>query len=325
MALNILWQAPNQRLLPQIQSTHTFVPYQDEQLAGQIGPSTFFSITCMPQHAQFSFEELRLNDYQHGRGVLTRTETNNSFAPEGNGLAFARVPPVPPLGLTWNGVCRTSAKDVIRLGADIITFSVGEETPQKFVIHENIIRPRSEFVRLALSKDWKEARERKFDLPNDWPDAFELYQHWLYANNIPSDSFGDTTKDAEEYELLVHSYILGEKMMDPHFKDAIIDSIIHKLCRSSFFDPRLTNIVYENTPVNSPLRRLWQDIYVWSGNPDWLDKSTLGDFIHAEFTLDLSRYQMNLNRGVGPTSAPYVGSLCTYHEHANGDCHRRTT
>lgn len=248
-----------------------------------------------------------------------RTPNSAAFT---NGLAFAKVPPPTLPSLSSTTSSRVSAKSAIRLGAKTLTFRVGTDTPRDFVVHESLIVHRSDFVNLALSNDWKEARERLIPLPDDLPETFELYQQWLYSKVIASNHFGDAQLDGKEYAVLVQAYCLGEKLVDSHFKDAVIDAIIEKLRTTSVFDPRLTSSVYDNTPPESPLRRLWQHVYVWSGNPDWLDESTLGDFVNAEFALDLSRYHMAINRGQGPASAPFVDSTCVYHEHVGGACYR---
>ena len=283
------------------------------------------SISSMQQHKDYSFEELRLNDIMRGRGIVERPATDKHiFGPNANGLAFARVPGYGWPSQTSNTSCRTLAANTVQLGSAIVTFKVGKEHPdaRDFVVHENVVSQRSEFVRLSLSKDWKEAHERVIRLPDDLPETFELYQQWLYTNKIPSDHFGKGQQDCQEYKVLVRAYLLGERFMDSHFKDAIIDCIIHKLRKSSFFDPRLTTLIYENTLPHSPLRRLWQDIYFWAGNPDWFDEKTLGDFIHAEFSIDFNRYQMRMNMGSGTIGPPYVSWPCSYHEHAGEVCYR---
>lgn len=294
---------------------------------GHTGPrytDVYQTITSMQQHSNFSLEELRLNDYLHDRGVLKRP-TSNSFTSEVNGLAFASIPE------DWHWLqqnvitctCRTSTKAALDLRANFVTFRVGRDDPQDFAVHENVVTARSDFVRTALRGDWKEARERVIPLPDDDPASFGLYASYLYFHRIPSDTFGTAEKDVE-YQLLVRAYILGERFMDTHFQDAVIDSIIQKLRLTKLFDIRLTNVVYDNTPPDSPLRRLWQDVYVWSGNPNWLDENNVGDFVHAEFALDLSKYQMILARGQVPQFAPYMGGAwtCGYHEHAGGVCYK---
>lgn len=308
--------------LPPIRGTRSF------QLARfQADDSTtfeeFHTITVLDQYQHYSFEELRLNDYtSENRGVIVRPSIGRTFLSETtNGLAPARS----PSGAGVYTPCfarRTLAKDTIDFGAAVITFRVGADQPKDFVVHETLAAARSHFIRLAMSKDWKEARDRVTTLPDDLPETFRLYQQYVYTNNIASNYFGDNAEDAAEYRLLVNAYILGERFIDLPFKDAIADATIHKLRGSNFFDPRLTNLVYDHTPSDSRLRKLWVDVYVWAGNPGWLDEDVLGGYVNAEFALDLSRYQMKLASGLAPNGPAYIGSPCDFHEHAGGMCYR---
>jgi hypothetical protein len=208
---------------------------------------------------------------------------------------------------------------VIPLGATVVTFRVGDEKLQDFVVHEKLIARRSEFVRTALSKDWKESLERVIHLPKAEPRTFELYQQWLYTGRIPSCGYGDHTKDAQEYRNLVDAYNLGERFLDADWKDAIVDAIINKLYCTSVFDPRLTNLVYDNTPLLSPLRRLLQDIYVYSGSAKWLEDM---EDVNSDFAKDLCKCQMGLKNGIDPKDAPYLNISCRYHEHGpKGVCY----
>ena len=320
MAFNAQLGVPHQAAGPR--STANFQPLQVNEMGTSVD---FYSITASLLHQSYSFEELRLNDYTHNRGIINLPSADITAFTNGLALAVVRQ----PLNAFSRPLFarRAFAASALQFGSKIVLFRVGKETPQEFAIHENLIAPVSEFVRLALGKDWKEAKERTIPLPDDEPEVFELLQNWLYTKKIPSMHLSDGAKDAGEYKTLVHAYILGDKFGIVDFKDAIIDSIILKLRFTGRFDPRLGNFVYDNTMERSPLRRLWQDIYVWAGNPGWLDEAQLGDFIHAEFTLDLSRYQMKMIRGEGPASPPYedgsLGPGCLYHEHFKSECYRR--
>jgi hypothetical protein len=303
------------------QSTHNFQPLRENEGNGRI--NFHQTISSAPQHEGFSFEELRLNDNAHGRGVVTRPPADlTSFA---NTLSLATVRQRFNLFSKPVFARRTLEAYGLHLGSKMVVFNVGKDEPKEFAIHENLIAPVSEFVRLALTKDWKEAATRTIPLPDDSPEVFELLQNWLYTKHIPSMNPSDGVKDSAEYSVLVHAYILGDKFGITNFKDAILDSIILKLSFTGRFDPRLAGIVYDNTMDRSPLRRLWQDIYVWAGNPTWLDEGQLGEFIHAVFTLDLSRYQMQMMRGQGPVRPPYEDAHlggCWYHEHGMEECYR---
>ena len=304
------------------QSTHDFQPMAERDVGG--ATSLYQSITTTWPHTAYSFEELRFNDYAHGRGKVERPPSN--LLPFMNNLAFATVRERLNAFSTPPFARRTLTSLKFRLGWQMVVFRVGKENPQDYAIHESLIKPVSEFVCLALNEEWKEAKERLIPLPEDDPEVFELLQAWLYNETIPSMNLQDGVKDAAEYKMLVQAYILGDKLGITDFKDAIIDSIILKLRHTARFDARLGNLVYENTPDRSPLRKLWQDVYVFAGHPSWLDEDWLGEFMDAEFAVDLSKYHMRMMRGQGPSGAPYeergLGG-CYYHEHGKEDlCYR---
>ena len=208
----------------------------------------------------------------------------------------------------------------------MIVFLVGRYAPERYSIHERLISPRSEFVRLALRGEWKEAQERTIKLPEDDPAIFSVYQQWLYGGLIRTccgNSFSRCADD--EYETLVKAYILGEKFMDNDFKDAAIDAIVDKLSSIRRFDTRLTTLVFNNTPSESPLRRLWMDVYYHFGSFEWLDADLVGSPINADFMVEFSRHQMKFRTGSGSfelTRSEMIFLSCTYHEHGTRPCHR---
>lgn len=210
---------------------------------------------------------------------------------------------------------------------------VGTDPIATFTIHENLLTARSEFVRLALGGGGEEASTRTIPLPDDDPAVFTIYQQHLYTGLIHTRSIDKTsistvdTKQQEtaEYSTLVHAYILGSKLLDTAFKDALIDSIIEKLRAQHTFDTHLTCLVYENTPPSSPLRRLWIDIYYFFGKADWLAD---GNDVSEEFSMELAKVQMRLRGDFGAAVAKrrlekMFGEVCEYHEHAGGYCHRK--
>lgn len=157
-----------------------------------------------------------------------------------------------------------------RLHSDVIVFLVGVDEPMRFIVHERLVNPRSEFTRLALRGVWKEALGRTIKLPEDDPEVFSVYQQWLYDGLVHTSS-GTIfpTKTDDEYEALVKAYILGEKLMDPDFKDAITDAIVDKFRCLRRFDTGLTTLVFNETPSGSPLRRLL-DGYLLSLRQPWM-------------------------------------------------------
>lgn len=206
----------------------------------------------------------------------------------------------------------------LSFGHDIIVFNVGGTPTKKFSIHESIISPRSEFVRLSLKDGWKEGVERVIMLPDDDPDVFALYQHWLYNGALRTSGSEIGIKFEYEYEFLVKAYIFGDKMIDVDFKDSMIDVILEKLRVLECFDLRLTNLVYENTTAQSKLRRLWLDVYFHAGKAEWLDETFVGASISCEFIMEFSRFQMRLRTELAERN---MGGDCHYHEHGPGKCY----
>jgi hypothetical protein len=198
-----------------------------------------------------------------------------------------------------------------------VVFLVGDtQAPKRFTIHEDFVKDSSEFVRLALRGDWKEASTRQIPLPDDEPAVFSVYQHWLYNGLIHSvqQGLGSVAQSDEEYELLVKAYIFGEKIIDLSFKNSVVDAIIERVSEFGF-NKRLTCLVFDNTTSASPLRRLWLDIYYHLGNVEWLEPALAGDTISPEFMIEFSRYQMQKRALSSPGDKLDFSLGCTYHEH----------
>ena len=205
----------------------------------------------------------------------------------------------------------------------MVIFLVGTDAPKRFAIHEGMIEPRSEFVRLALRGEWKEAQERTIPLPEDDPKVFSVYQQWLYGGLIHTRYDNTRSKTDDEYEILVKAYILGEKIMDQDFKDSIANAIVEKLRLLRRFDTGLTSLVFDNTPSASPLRLLWLDAYYCFGSPEWLDAESVGSPINTEFMVELSRHQMQHRTATLTFGSYAMFQSCTYHEHGTRPCHRQ--
>lgn len=55
---------------------------------------------------------------------------------------------------------------------------------QEFVVHDDLIRAKAPFSEAAMSRDWKEAKEKLFKLPEETPEIFRIYIHWIYSGLI---------------------------------------------------------------------------------------------------------------------------------------------
>jgi len=273
------------------------------------------SISAEALHTRLSVEEVRLAYYEATGQTKPPNKIDNG--PNGPGAVPIACPDFWP-HVTFSKLRNSHGSSPFTSGG--IIFRVGKYNARDFLIHESLVAPRSEFVRLALKGEWKEARERIILLPEDNIDAFDLYQQWLYTGNVYESRFCGT---ATGYTLLVGAYLIGDKFIDVEFQDTVIDCIIHKLKTSRSFNKGLATLVWESTLPDSPLRKLWLDIYAWCGAPDWLDDGPDNDYyVNVEFAIALSRLQMEMGKNAKQHHAPFTVDSCKYHEHAKGDCYR---
>jgi len=304
---------------PAPQITHNFTPRVE---ADGVGPTTsaYQNISFIAPHHNFSAEELRLNDYTQGHGpsVFIRPQPR-AFPVPTDGLVVVGLPA--DFG-HLHASCRAPAGLAMQLGAEIITLRVENGNDSKdFVIHRNVITRRSAFIRDALKGEWKEAQTGIISLPDDDWDIVEMYQQWLYTGCLtPIEDADSTSQTASDYTMLVKAYIFGEKFWDPTYKDCVIDAVISLLLTTRLFDPTISELVYTSTPPNSPLRKLWQDIYTFCGSVGWLDDAYAPN---SDFTRDLLRKQMGFWNKVRPEDGiNIITQPCAYHEHEDGKCYR---
>lgn len=84
-----------------------------------------------------------------------------------------------------------------------------------------------------MSGSWKESEEQTLNLPEDDPNIFALYSHWLYVGQIPVIVQSGTKEEIandnyKEYYDLVKAYVLGDKLLDDRFRNSTIQAIIKK-------------------------------------------------------------------------------------------------
>jgi len=124
---------------------------------------------------------------------------------------------------------------------------------QDFTIHEALIRKESPFFEAALSRDWKEGEEKLVPMPEDRPDTFRLYVHWIYSRRIFLEPFSDPDNQNRSKHLdhLIRAYILGDKLLDLDFQDAIIDILINTSIEWYAYPVNHTLLAFQNTSTTS--------------------------------------------------------------------------
>jgi hypothetical protein len=176
---------------------------------------------------------------------------------------------------------------------DTITVSVGSDGIH-FPVYEAVIRKSSKFFDNAMKPEWANARPnpRVVDLSDEDPKVFKIYLHWVCFKTIPSVYTEKQEGRNPEYALLSKCYVMGEKLMDIAFKNAVLTALVDAHVNQPFYQPkyvgqRAINIIYAGTLENSPARRLLVDTWVETAGENWIEHLTNG--LHHSFVLEFSR------------------------------------
>jgi hypothetical protein len=133
---------------------------------------------------------------------------------------------------------------------------VGQEA-QDFVVIQSIATRSSKFFQAAMSRDWKEALEKRVMLPETEVRVFEGYLQWLYT--------GDIAVAHGSFHEEVEFYILGDFLHDIKFRNTVLESLIAR-CHEETLVPSapLVQFAWDNTPSDSLLRQtileLWSTV-----------------------------------------------------------------
>ncbi|KAH0274282.1 hypothetical protein KCU91_g5379, partial [Aureobasidium melanogenum] len=148
--------------------------------------------------------------------------------------------------------------------------------------------------------------------------AFRLYAEWVYSGRIQQ---GVLRVDAEDvdFSAIGQAYILGEKLQDKGFKNAIVDLLLQTIVTHGKMDLTLSTLIFNETATIAPLRKLLVDLYVWYGHKDWLKPDGSKTSTSSVFLSDLSAAFFDRHDYDG---VPKVNILtlnaCNYHEHPDG-------
>ena len=126
-------------------------------------------------------------------------------------------------------------------------------------------------------------------MPEDDPNVFRHYVKWLYSKEPPFAEERSSPKDPEYFTVILKLCIFAEVRDIPPLYNAVIDRLL-SICKTSNILPTCcSSLVYENSPQNSPLRRLFADMAV-NLVPDkaWFGSSKEGQY-PKDFLLDTTK------------------------------------
>ncbi|KAF3007879.1 hypothetical protein E8E13_010949 [Curvularia kusanoi] len=188
-----------------------------------------------------------------------------------------------------NATRNTASRDPPRLSAHDACFAtvlVGEER-KRFIVHKDLLTYHSEFFRSALSGNFKEAAEQTVPLPEDDPDTFEFFVHWLYHKDLPmkdnasTDLLQDWTSEDNggnlEKRNLIELHVFADRYRVEKLKVRTLEALFRYVQKNDVTLPsnRLICYAYENMPAGSGLLTLLVDVWCkYVEAEEWKDDDT---------------------------------------------------
>ncbi|KAF2867652.1 hypothetical protein BDV95DRAFT_171828 [Massariosphaeria phaeospora] len=213
--------------------------------------------------------------------------------------------------------------DLIHMGTSAIAVRVGAEPDIKgFTVHEQLIRKSSPFFEAALSNPATTAHPILIKLPKCSPTDFHVYVQWLYTGRVHVVLTSPITsdKDTDEYCLLIRGYLLGEYLQDTHYRDTLMDALVQLVSGpiKSFLARTEFGRIYQETKIESPLRRLLVDVAVWRHNWEYAKEQ---DFPKEMFWGVMTGLADRCQRPAGEaqSTSPFEVVKGTCHYHCHGD------
>ncbi|KAH0009655.1 hypothetical protein KCU78_g10623, partial [Aureobasidium melanogenum] len=141
---------------------------------------------------------------------------------------------------------------------DTVNLIVGKNK-KAYTLHKDLLCFYSNYFRAAFNGSFKEAAERKLELPDVEKHVFEAVQLWLYTRKLQK-----PTEISRCYEFLVGLWIFGDQHQVPLLQNQVMDEIfaIHKATKS--ISSHLVGTIYAKTLAGSPLRKAFIEIIAWT-------------------------------------------------------------
>ncbi|KAI4717949.1 hypothetical protein E4T48_05857 [Aureobasidium sp. EXF-10727] len=141
---------------------------------------------------------------------------------------------------------------------ETVTLVISKER-KSYTLHKDLLCFYSDYFRAAFNGSFKEALERKIELPDVEISIFEEFQVWLYTRNLP-----DSTSRCSYFAFLVEMWIFGGRYQIPLLQNQVMDKIFTESKKSFTFTPSVVRKVYQKTLMGSPLRKACIEIVACS-------------------------------------------------------------
>lgn len=164
---------------------------------------------------------------------------------------------------------------------------VGSDAIQYF-LHKELLSQCSDFFMRPLNEQVIEFKRGLIQLPAEDPDDFDHFVRWMYFGDMleGEDGFVDWLKHAR-------LWVLADKLAIPEMQNMIIDCWIFRLGSCDGNEPvakdtaELVTYVWQNTTLNSPLRKLILETYAcwWSNDSTQVSMGDAFTTLSSEFYL----------------------------------------
>ncbi|KAI4641159.1 hypothetical protein J4E93_008037 [Alternaria ventricosa] len=230
----------------------------------------------------------------------------------------SQVPPVAPVyGAAAQG--------------EIVTIFIGPEK-KRYNIHKDIICHHSEYFRAAFNGRWKESDEG-VTLEDVEVDVFNLFVHWLYAEEIPPhwESLSEIVEPGlnlddsawDDYStamLLLKASVFGDRFLTPAFHRLAHNTFVNRFVVApgdhSSMSYYMVIWIYDNLLTSSPLVDLAVELQciVWNTeNDDKEEKLLWPQLPHAFLLAVMTRYSELKEEKCSDIEL----KACDYHLHAS--------
>jgi BTB/POZ domain len=171
-------------------------------------------------------------------------------------------------------------------------------TDALFCVHKNLVCETSPFFRGACNSLFKEGLNDVIYLPEQDPEAFDIFMDWVYTGLIIFDPHPPNEESATESKawwiLVTQMYLLAHYLQSTSFGNDVIDFIGLSITRHEVLkNPQsdAIHLAYNSTLDGCGLRKLFVALNVWRPHLDrWTHVSAWKDYLEAcpaEFSQDL--------------------------------------
>lgn len=193
------------------------------------------------------------------------------------------------------------------------------ETQREFHVYKSLLEHHSSYFRTALKPTWKEGATRVVKLPEDDPDIFAIFFHWIFTGKLYPKL---TAKGKVPLSFLeaFRVYVFSDARGIPALGNASINLIFQKSFQDWKCPTDHLQYVYENTLPGSRLREFIVDDALECYNFTKLAEEP--ELFTKDFLVEVFRSKM---RGLCPgrpsllDRATYIkekkDELCKYHIH----------